>query len=75
MDDYKTESKHVEAVKSSGDITPAEPIDHVESVEFDPTEEKRLIRRIDRRLLPILGCLYAIAAVDRVNVRSLQFAS
>ena len=67
--DYKTESKHVEAVEDSGDVTTVEPIDHVESVEFDPAEEKRLIRRIDRRLLPILGCLYAIAAVDRVNVR------
>jgi hypothetical protein len=61
MDD-KHETQHVDYVRSSGDVTPVEP------VEYDANEEKRLIRRIDKRLLPILGCLYAIAAVDRVNV-------
>jgi hypothetical protein len=30
--------------------------------------EKALVRRIDRRLLPILGALYAVSLVDRVNV-------
>ncbi len=33
------------------------------------TTEKILIRKIDMRLLPILGALYAISLVDRVNVR------
>jgi len=32
--------------------------------------EKELIRKIDRRLLPILGALYAISLIDRVNVCS-----
>ena len=32
--------------------------------------EKALMRRVDRRLLPILGALYAISLVDRVNVCS-----
>lgn len=31
--------------------------------------EKNLVRKIDLRLLPILGGLYAISLVDRVNVR------
>jgi hypothetical protein len=30
--------------------------------------EKALMRRVDRRLLPILGALYAVSLVDRVNV-------
>jgi hypothetical protein len=30
--------------------------------------EKQIIRRIDWRLLPILGALYAIALIDRINV-------
>jgi hypothetical protein len=30
--------------------------------------ERALMRRVDRRLLPILGALYAISLVDRVNV-------
>ena len=35
--------------------------------------EKALMRRVDRRLLPILGALYAVSLVDRVNVCSLNF--
>lgn len=37
----------------------------VESIQ----REKALIRKIDWRLLPILGALYAVALVDRINVR------
>lgn len=37
--------------------------------DFDAISEKALIRKIDRRLLPILGALYSIALIDRVNVR------
>lgn len=32
--------------------------------------ENELIRKVDYRLLPILGALYAISLVDRVNVCS-----
>jgi hypothetical protein len=35
--------------------------------------EKALMRRVDRRLLPILGALYAVSLVDRVNVCFLNF--
>lgn len=35
---------------------------------FDGVEEKRLVRKIDWRLLPILGALYSIALIDRTNV-------
>jgi hypothetical protein len=34
----------------------------------DKAYEKKLIRKIDYRLLPILGALYAISLIDRVNV-------
>lgn len=36
--------------------------------EENHASEKRLIRKVDLRLLPILGALYAISLVDRVNV-------
>ena len=36
---------------------------------YDEVEEKRLIRKIDWRLLPILGALYSIALIDRTNVK------
>jgi hypothetical protein len=40
---------------------------------YDKAYEKRLIRKVDYRLLPILGALYAISLIDRVNVRTLRF--
>lgn len=43
-------------------------IDHVD----DENEEKRLVRKVDRRLLPILGALYSIAFIDRANVSVLH---
>lgn len=44
--------------------------DDSSSTEESHTPEKKLIRRVDLRMLPILGALYAISLVDRVNVRS-----
>lgn len=46
---------------------------HIEQSDSDLLDEYRphegrLMRKIDWRLLPILGALYAIALVDRVNV-------
>ncbi len=39
------------------------------AAEGNHTSEKKLIRKVDLRLLPILGALYAISLIDRVNVR------
>ncbi|EEH20912.2 hypothetical protein PABG_03143 [Paracoccidioides brasiliensis Pb03] len=36
--------------------------------------ERALIRKIDWRLLPILGALYAIALIDRVNISNARVA-
>lgn len=41
----------------------------------DQAEEKRLIRKVDWRLLPILGALYSIALIDRTNVSSASIPS
>ena len=38
------------------------------NIEHDVASEKKLVRKVDRRLLPILGALYSIALIDRVNV-------
>jgi hypothetical protein len=37
-------------------------------LEGEHTAEKKLVRRIDTRLLPIMGGLYAISMIDRANV-------
>ncbi|KAL8864877.1 MAG: hypothetical protein Q9198_009589 [Flavoplaca austrocitrina] len=49
------------------------PSEQVED-DFDSHREKSLIRRIDRRLLPILGGLYSIALIDRINVSAARVA-
>ena len=40
---------------------------------YDKAYEKKLIRKVDYRLLPILGALYAISLIDRVNVCASRF--
>ncbi|KAL1959308.1 hypothetical protein VTO42DRAFT_2495 [Malbranchea cinnamomea] len=46
-------------------------LDFLEDVQ---PREKQLMRRIDWRLLPILGTLYAIALIDRVNISNARIA-
>lgn len=43
-------------------------------IEMDKATEKKLIRRIDIRLLPILGLLYSIALIDRVNISAARIS-
>ncbi|KAJ6030625.1 uncharacterized protein N7446_000312 [Penicillium canescens] len=35
---------------------------------FTPAEQKKIIRRVDRRLVPIVGFLYCISLLDRNNL-------
>ena len=39
-----------------------------EGVAHDSKFEKRVLRKVDVRLLPILGALYTIAMIDRSNI-------
>ncbi|KAL6245207.1 hypothetical protein RBB50_007982 [Rhinocladiella similis] len=41
---------------------------HVFESGFSAAEEKKILRRIDFRLLPILGIMYSISLVDRTNL-------
>lgn len=43
-------------------------------VVYDEMEEKRLLRKIDWRLLPILGAMYSIALIDRTNIANARIA-
>ncbi|PGH36883.1 hypothetical protein GX50_00341 [[Emmonsia] crescens] len=53
-----------------------EQIEHggADTVEALAVNEKALIRKIDWRLLPILGALYAIALIDRINISNARVA-
>jgi hypothetical protein len=46
--DSKIETQYTEIIKDNGEISP------VNTIEYDQKTEKRLIRRVDKRLLPIL---------------------
>lgn len=41
---------------------------------YSPAEQKAIIRRIDKRLVGVLGCLYVISLVDRINVSTAAIA-
>jgi len=41
---------------------------------FTPKEQKAIIRRIDRRLVVTLGCLYCISLLDRTNLGAASVA-
>lgn len=42
--------------------------DGVEAVPIDPVAEKKLIRKIDIHLIPILWLLFLCAFIDRINI-------
>ncbi|RDW59665.1 MFS general substrate transporter-30 [Coleophoma cylindrospora] len=42
--------------------------------QFSPQEQKQIIRRVDRRLVPVLGLLYCVSLVDRTNLGAANIA-
>ena len=42
--------------------------------EFSEAEQKRIVRRIDRRLVTTLGVLYCASLMDRTNLGSAAIA-
>ena len=42
--------------------------------EFSPAEQRKIIHRIDRRLVVTVGVLYCISLMDRTNLSSANIA-
>ncbi|KAE9369927.1 MFS general substrate transporter [Stipitochalara longipes BDJ] len=57
----KTNAGHID--KCTGDV----PVD-ASIQEYTPEEQKQIMRRVDRRLVTILGLLYMCSLMDRSNV-------
>ncbi|KIX07327.1 uncharacterized protein Z518_01980 [Rhinocladiella mackenziei CBS 650.93] len=51
-----------------------QPILNGDVPSYDHHTESRLMRKVDWRLLPILGALYSIALIDRVNISNARVA-
>jgi len=47
---------------------------HVEDFGFTPEEQKKIIRRIDRRLVVTVGLMYCVSLMDRTNLGSANIA-
>lgn len=41
---------------------------------FTPAEQRRIIRRVDRRLVVIVGVMYCISLMDRTNMSAAAIA-
>lgn len=65
MDDKYSISHHDNIDMSKEEVERAETGGNEQQ---DAQFEKRVLRKVDWRLLPMLGCLYTIALVDRSNV-------
>ncbi|CAI6337172.1 unnamed protein product [Periconia digitata] len=67
-EEFKATTHHQEKVESQGSRTSYD----VEA--YDAVEEKKLMRKVDWRLLPILGAMYSIALIDRTNISNARVA-
>lgn len=55
--------------------------DHVEDTrnvdndyEYTPAEQRKIIHKVDRRLLPVLGLMQAVSFLDRANMSNASVA-
>jgi len=49
------------------------PVDHAESV-IDPAIEKKLVRKLDFNLVPLVSALYLLSFLDRSNIGNARIA-
>ncbi|TGZ81514.1 MFS general substrate transporter [Ascodesmis nigricans] len=66
MSQEKENVQHLDTQRSSSDVAAEAGID----LEY----EKKLIHRVDWKLLPILGALYSVALIDRTNMSNAAIA-
>ena len=72
-DQEKQEFAHIDAVRDQ---------DHVDNEvgkldshdDFTPQEQRKIIRRIDRRLVVTVGLMYCVSLMDRTNMSAANIA-
>lgn len=70
-----TDEEHIPQEPHAGSEIDKEHTGHLEDASpFTLDEEKRLIRRVDIRLVIILGLLYFISLLDRANLGAASVA-
>lgn len=68
--DAESEKGDVAHIEEKVDIVDETSSDQTEDIDagFDPEFVKRTMRKVDWRLIPILGALYGISIIDRTNL-------
>jgi hypothetical protein len=64
-------------VAEHDEIPKGAPVSEAEigrSMGFSDEDQQRIKRRIDRRLIPIVGLMYCVSLVDRTNVAAASVA-
>lgn len=61
-------SPHLRTVENGADVNEI-------AIDYSPEETKRILRKIDYRLVPLLGVLYLLAFIDRGNSTCFFFLS
>ncbi|OAG40778.1 hypothetical protein AYO21_05076 [Fonsecaea monophora] len=71
-----TDQKYNDSTGHFSDISAHEQPQRVneDQLDWDQHAENKLVRKIDWRLIPILGALYSIALIDRVNISNARIA-
>jgi len=67
--DNKTEAHYYDVSKTSS----AEDLDPI-LAEYDDAAQKRIVRKIDVRLVPIAGLMYCVSLLDRTNLSNAAIA-
>ncbi|KAL2784653.1 major facilitator superfamily domain-containing protein [Aspergillus keveii] len=71
--DNKSMADHLE--EGSPPADPKADLDAAQSAtSFDEVEEKRIIRKIDWHIVPVLGVLYLMSFIDRSNIGNAKIA-
>jgi len=60
----KLDDHRLEKAEPAADL----PVDNFDLVELDHVEDKRILRRIDRYIIPFVSLLYLLSFLDRSNV-------
>ncbi|KAK4504290.1 hypothetical protein PRZ48_005206 [Zasmidium cellare] len=64
----------VEQVENTRMDRDKSPIDSEDQLEFSPAEQRKIIHRIDRRLIITVGIMYCISLMDRTNLSAAAIA-
>ncbi|KAK4633242.1 hypothetical protein CLAFUW4_02744 [Fulvia fulva] len=73
----RDETNHIESLEKGGKdngLNGAAIVDPDTQPSWDTREEKRIVRKIDMRLLPVLATIYSFALIDRVNLPNARIA-